>query len=152
QFIVGPDPIPLSAIRREADEAAAFYAETSDEAGRGRAAFLLGCVDMREGGMTAAAADFRESIFRSDRTMDVRERLASRWMLSEVLLLGPTPVAGCLAECDELVAPLEMEHAGILMHRAALEAMRGRFDEARALNARARYVIVEVMHAPRLLM
>jgi DNA-binding SARP family transcriptional activator len=152
QFIIGPDPVPLSAIRREADEAAAFYAETADEAGRGRAAFLLGCVDMREGSMTAAAADFRESLFRSDRTMDLRERLASRWMLSEVLLLGPTPVARCLEEYDMLVASLEMEHPGILTHRAVLEAMRGHFDEARALNDRARFVIVEVMRAPRMLM
>jgi tetratricopeptide (TPR) repeat protein len=152
QLIIGPDPVPLAAIRREAGEAAAFYTGTGDEEGRGRAAFLLGCVEEREGMMAGAEAAFRESLFRSDRTMDLRERLASRWMLSEVLLLGPTPVERCLEECDKLVESLEFEHAGILMHRGILEAMRGRFDESRALLERGRYVITEVMQAPRMMM
>ncbi len=74
QFIVGPDPVPLAAIRREADKAAAFYADAGDDSGCGRAAFLLGCVDMREGKMTSAAAGFRESLLRADRATDMRER------------------------------------------------------------------------------
>jgi hypothetical protein len=49
QFIIGPDPIPLAAIRREAADAAKFYANAGDEPGQGRAAFLLGCVRLRAG-------------------------------------------------------------------------------------------------------
>jgi tetratricopeptide (TPR) repeat protein len=45
-----------------------------------------------------------------------------------------------------------MEHPGIMTHRAQLEAMGGRIDEARALNARAEHIFIEVMHAPRMLM
>jgi DNA-binding SARP family transcriptional activator/tetratricopeptide (TPR) repeat protein len=152
QFITGPDPVPLAAIQREAEQAAAFYDEAGDGAGRGRAAFLLGCVRMREGHMIDAEEAFRESLAHADRTPHVRERMASRWMLSEVLLLGPVPVDRCLEENEALGAGLGMEHPGILTHRAMLEAMTGHFDEARALNERARYLFVEVMRAPRMLM
>ena len=151
-FIIGPDPVPLAAIQREAEEAAAFYDEVGDGAGRGRAAFLLGCVCMREGHMIDAEDAFRESLARADGTPHVRERMASRWMLSEVLLLGPVPVGRCLEENEALGASLGMEHPGILTHRAVLKAMTGHLDEARALNERARHIFVEVMRAPRMLM
>jgi len=79
QFIIGPDPVPLAAIRQEAEEAAEFYAEAGDEAGRGRASFLLACVHMRAGSMTGAEDAFQESLALADRSGHVRERLGTRW-------------------------------------------------------------------------
>jgi hypothetical protein len=39
QFVIGPDPVPLAAIRREADEAAAFFADAGDDTGWSNALF-----------------------------------------------------------------------------------------------------------------
>jgi DNA-binding SARP family transcriptional activator/tetratricopeptide (TPR) repeat protein len=152
QFIVGPDPVPLAAIRREAEEAAKFYAEAGDEAGRGRSSFLLGCVHLRAGNMTAAEGAFRESLTFADRSGHVREKLATRWLLAMVLVAGPAPVRRCIEECEKHAETLGTEHPGLLTELAVLSAMRGRFEEARGLNERARRIFVEEMRARRMLM
>src|SRR5438093_1365521 len=92
QFIIGPDPVPLSQIEDEAHAAAEYF--KADDAARARAAFLLGCVRMREGRMTDAEATFRESMARADRAVHMRARLAASWMGCEGLGDGPTPGAG----------------------------------------------------------
>ncbi|MCA1833668.1 MAG: AAA family ATPase [Actinobacteria bacterium] len=152
QFIVGPDPVPLGNVRSEAEQAAAYYESAGDDGGRGRALFLFGCVRQREGKMRAAESAFRESMTFADRATNVRERMATRWMLSEVLLYGPVPAATCIEEGVAIIEQLGWDHPGILTHRAVLEAMQCRFDEARAINERARQIFLTEMHAPRMLM
>src|SRR6266516_325788 len=149
QFIIGPDPVPLSQIEDEALAAAEYF--KADDAARARAAFLLGCVRMREGRMTDAEAAFRDSMARADRAGHMRERLAARWMVGEVLVNGPTPVRDALQRVEQLAADLGMEVPGLLLHRAVLSAMEGRFDDARGRVQRARTVTVDEMRAPRLL-
>jgi tetratricopeptide (TPR) repeat protein len=152
QFMIGPDPVPLATIRREAEEAARSYGASGDDGGLERAMFLLGCVHQRAGEMVAGAEVFRGCITLADRSGDVRERLASRWMRAMLLVAGPVPVEGCLDECVEMATSLGSEHPGLLTERAALCAMAGRFDEARASNERARHIFVNEMRAPRMLM
>src|SRR5262249_29666767 len=137
QFMIGPDPVPLATIRREAEEAGAFYGASRDAGGLERARFLLGCVHQRAGEMVAGAEVFGECIALADRSGDGRERLASRWMRAMLLVAGPVPVEACIDQCIEMAASLGSEHPGLLTERAALSAMAGRFDEARALTERA---------------
>lgn len=152
QFMIGPDPTPLATIRREAEEAAAYYGASGDDGGLERAKFLLGCVQQRAGEMIAGADTFRECITLADRSGDVRERLASRWMCAMLIVAGPVPVEDCIDECVEMTTSLGSEHPGLLTERGALCAMAGRFDEARALIERARHIFVSEIRAPRMLM
>jgi tetratricopeptide (TPR) repeat protein len=152
RFIIGPDPVSLAAIRRQAEEAARLYAEAGDESGRQRASFLLGCVRLRAGEVSRAEEAFRESLMLADRTGQLRERLATRWLLVMALAAGPTSVRTCIQECEALAATLESEHPGLLTERAVLSAMQGRHQEARRLQQRARHSFLEQMRARRMLM
>jgi len=148
QFIIGPDPIPLANIEREAAAAAEYYAH--DDSVVQRAVFLVGCVRMREGRMVESEAAFRESLALADRGRHMRERLASRWMTGEVLVSGPVPVRDAIAQLDQL--EMDLDHPGLLMQRGVLTAMDGPLDEADGLIQRAREVVLDVMEAPRLLL
>ena len=145
------DPEPLSAIRREAEDSIAFYSQTGDAAGRNKAEFLLGCVLQLEGRIVEAAQTFLDGLAVADGAAQVREAMAYRWMLAETTELGPMPVADCIELCERLVNARGMEHPGVLIELAMLNAMRGRFDEARRLNDRARQLLVERVRARRLL-
>jgi class 3 adenylate cyclase/tetratricopeptide (TPR) repeat protein len=151
QFVVGPDPVPLNSIRQQAVEAAAFYANTDDEAGQARAWFVLGCVHMRAGKIKAAEQEFQESLAHADRSGQIREELAARWLLATLIVLGPDPVRLCIDRCRQLATVRGTEHPGVLSELAILFAMVGRFDEGRELNERARTIIVERMHVRRML-
>jgi len=149
QFIIGPDPVPLSAIEAEANAGAEFFAD--DDAGRARAAFLLGCVRMREGRMIKAEAAFRDSMARADRAGHMRERLAARWMVGEVLMNGRVPARDAIEQIEQLARNVGTEPPGLLLQRAVLFAMEGEFDTARELIGRARDITLAEMRAPRLL-
>jgi tetratricopeptide (TPR) repeat protein len=151
QYIIGPDPIPLGAIWREAEEAAEFYADAGDDAGQARASFLLGCVHMHAGRITAAEQAFQKSLTYADRSGQIREELATRWLLASVIVLGPAPVPECIDRCKQLAATRGTDHPGVLTELALLSAMVGRFDDARGLNEHARRILVEQMRVRRLL-
>lgn len=151
QFIVGPDPVPLSSIEREAAEAQSLSAVRGDDGGLGRSIFLEGCIRLRQGRITEAERDLRTSRELADRAGSVRERLATRWVLAEALATGPVPVRRCLAEIEALSLPW-MEHPGLLIHTGVLYSMDRRFDEGRELLDRAQRAVQEALHAPRLLM
>jgi DNA-binding SARP family transcriptional activator/tetratricopeptide (TPR) repeat protein len=149
QYIVGPEP--LAAVARVAEDARTYFRAQHDDAGQGRAEFLLGCVYERQGRLTLSEQAFRTSQSFADRVPNMRERMASRWMIAEVLTAGPTPVDECLEQLDGLAMP-GVEHPGIRLHQGILWAMQGRYDEARALLERTRTLVVERMHAPRLVL
>jgi tetratricopeptide (TPR) repeat protein len=142
QHVIGPDPVPLDTIRRQADVAEEYFAQVGDYAGQQRASFLLGCVHERAGRLIASEQAFRRSLAHADRSGDTRERLACRWMLVEALALGRTPVDACIAECRELTASLGLDYP-VLCWQAVLEALRLRFDAARTLAERARQAFAE---------
>jgi DNA-binding SARP family transcriptional activator/tetratricopeptide (TPR) repeat protein len=151
QFTIGPDPVSLAAIRREADEAAAFFAEAGDDTGWSNALFLTGLVLALKGRVVAAEKVYRDGMTFADRSGRVREELAYRWMLAETVAIGPTPVRDCIAACEQLATTRGAEHPGVMTELATLLAMEGRFDEAREMNERARRILAERMHVRRLL-
>ena len=152
QFVVGPDPVALAAIRREAEQAVDFYTRTEHQAGLARAHFLTGCIHLRTGLATAAEASFRDSMALADRWGDVRDRVGCRWMIAEALVAGPKPVAACFQQLDELSMNSALEHPGVLVYRAVLSAMEARFDVARQMLEQARHVVLDEMRARRMLM
>ncbi len=149
QWLIGPDPVPLANIRATAERADAYFTAKHDAAGQQRATFLLGMVDMRAGRMISAQKQFRRSVSLADQVGDARERLASRWLLAEALAGGPTPVDACVTECHTLAASVGTD-APVLVELSVLQAMQGRFDEARESAARAAHIFTEEQNAPRL--
>lgn len=114
-----------------------FFADTGDDGGVGRALFALGYVHMRAGRIGAMEEALRTSLEHANRSGQIRERLAARWVLAHAIRLGARPVRDCIAACMELVAFSEMIHPGVLTELAMLSAMLGEFEEARELNERA---------------
>jgi tetratricopeptide (TPR) repeat protein len=150
QFIVGPDPVRFESIEREATEAESFFTGYGDDGGRARAVFLRGCVRQRQGRLSEAEQALRAALRLADRAGVVRERMASRWVLAEVLATGPVPAERCLSEIEALALP-GIEHPGLLMQAGVLCAMDRRFEEGLELIERARRAVQEALHAPRLL-
>jgi len=67
--------------------------------------------------------------------------------LGAALYHGPTPVAEAVRRCEELLEDAVSDRASeanVLVFRGGLEAMRGRFDEARQLVTTARATFEEV--------
>lgn len=86
---------------------------------------------MRAGKITAAAQAFAESLTHADRLGDVREELATRWMLATAITLGPAPVPECISRCEEpAVVPHISQTAAQL---SLLLRAEGRRDEADSL-------------------
>src|SRR5439155_150380 len=116
QFIIGPDPVPLSQIEDEAHAAAEYF--KADDAARTRAAFLLGCVRMREGRMTDAEVAFRDSMARADRAGHMRARL-------DIALKGEEREN--IAQAAGWLALLHRRMGGDAADSAALSAERAPF-------------------------
>jgi DNA-binding SARP family transcriptional activator len=152
QIFTGPDPIPLDSLAREASDAARFFANRGDDGGVARASFVLGYVHMRAARIGAMEEALRTSLSHANRSGQIREQLAARWVLARALLLGARPVRDCIDACRELVAFGETDHPGVLAELAMLSAMVGEFEEARELNKRARLLFVERMRVRRPLM
>ena len=70
--------------------------------------------------------------------------------LCAALFNGPTPVEEAIARCEDLLREVEdlAGEANVRAFLGALEAMRGRFDEALALIAEARLLFDDLGHAP----
>ncbi|MGH2704236.1 MAG: BTAD domain-containing putative transcriptional regulator [Actinomycetota bacterium] len=151
QLLIGPDPAPLEAFLREAEQALAHFTQTGDEGGLAEAVFLIANVEERAGRMAAMEERYRSSLVHADRSGLMRERVAARWMLAHALALGPVPVPECIDRCEELVSLHGIEVPGVRMALGLFSAMAGRFDEAREMNDRARRIIEEQMRVKRLL-
>jgi DNA-binding SARP family transcriptional activator/tetratricopeptide (TPR) repeat protein len=148
---IGPDPIPLEAFRREAGEALAHFAHTGDEGGLAQAVFLTANVEERAGRMGVMEEHYRTSLVHADRSGQMREMLAARWMLADTLALGPVPVPQCIDRAQELLSVQGIEVPGVRVALGLLSAMAGRFDEARGMADRARWILEERMRIRRLL-
>ncbi len=72
--------------------------------------------------------------------------LQAKKLLPSLWLYGPTPVSSAIAECRALLAELPPPRTVASCYRclAALEAMSGRFDEARALLEKDQLILNEL--------
>jgi DNA-binding SARP family transcriptional activator/tetratricopeptide (TPR) repeat protein len=148
---IGPDPVPIDSFRREAAEALAHFTEVGNEGGVAQAVFLTANVEERAGRIAAMEQAYRESLLHADRSGQMREMLAARWMLADTLALGPVPVPECIERCQELLSIHGVEIPGVCTALALFLAMAGRFGEAREMADRARWILEERMRVRRLL-
>jgi tetratricopeptide (TPR) repeat protein len=151
QLLIGPDPLPLEEIGREAEEAFAHFTQTGEDGGLAQASYLTAYVHQRAGRIVAMEEHLRASLGYADRSGQMREMLAARWTLAESLVLGPVPVPECIDRCEELVSIHGIEIPGVRMALGLFSAMSGRFDEAREMHDRARWIIEEQIRVKRLL-
>jgi DNA-binding SARP family transcriptional activator/tetratricopeptide (TPR) repeat protein len=148
---IGPDPAPLEEFRREAEEALAHFTESGDEGGIAQAVFLTANVEERAGRIAAMEEGYRVSLLHADRSGQMREMLAARWMLADALAHGSVPVSECIERCRELLSTHGVEIPGVCTALGLFFAMAGRFDEAREMADRARWILEERMRVKRLL-
>src|SRR5439155_18369650 len=103
------------------------------------------------GRMAAMEEGYRASLLHADRSGQMREMLAARWMLVDTLTLGPVPVPECIERCQEMVSIHGIEVPGVYAALGLLFAMAGRFDDGREMADRARWILEERMRVKRLL-
>jgi class 3 adenylate cyclase/predicted ATPase len=122
------------------------FARAGDELGLGRARRLEAWVHWIQGDTRAAEAAWEAAAEHARRAGAEREEAASLLWLASAALSGPAPAPEGVARCRELLrrmANRQMEKAQLLNPLAGLEAMLGRFDEARELLARAAETLAE---------
>src|SRR5438093_5374703 len=110
---IGPDPVPLEEFRREAAEALDYFTRSADEGGIAQAVFLAANVEERAGRIAAMEEGYRASLLHADRSGQMREMLAARWMLADTLADGPVTVPECIERCQELVSTHGVEIPGV---------------------------------------
>jgi tetratricopeptide (TPR) repeat protein len=152
RLFTGPDPVPLRAIRADAERALEVFGASGDDAGLALASYVLGLVHMHLGQIREMEKIARRGLAHADRSGQPREEAAARVNVALALVAGETPVRDCIRTCEELAPWCGMELPPVLCELAGLRAMRGEFDEARELIARARRLLVERIHARRPLM
>jgi class 3 adenylate cyclase/tetratricopeptide (TPR) repeat protein len=132
---------PVDEIARRLESAIRFFTKIDDDAGLARAFSVAGMLRLWRGEAAAASEDLRRA---GRHARDVRDRTQEaetlRWALLAIVF-GPTPVHEALERVEEIRSRAEANRAlevHLLRMRAQLEAMRGRFDEARELIAQAK--------------
>ncbi|HEY6068266.1 MAG TPA: adenylate/guanylate cyclase domain-containing protein [Gaiellaceae bacterium] len=131
---------PLIAL---SDEVASVFEATGDDAGLSRALTLKAYVTF----IRCRMVETEEIVERALR----HARPSHRWRLLHVrvatALRGPTPVTEAIARCEAIRTENDGDlrlNAFIEGELAVLEAMRGRFDVARALAAEAQRVLQDL--------
>jgi len=128
------------------DRVLPVFARAGDELGLGRARRLEAWVHWIHGDTRAAEAAWHAAAEHARRAGAEREEASSLLWLGSAALSGPAPAHEGVARCRELLPRLanrRMEKAQLLNPLAGLEAMLGRFDEARVLLARATETLAE---------
>jgi ATP/maltotriose-dependent transcriptional regulator MalT len=151
RMISGPDPMPMDAIRTEAQQALEEFTRSADDVGMSQASYVLAFAHLRAGRMRDLADVARRGLAHAERSGDIREQIGALWWVSLALVSGPTPVPDAIRSCEELLRSSRTEHAGVLSDLARLRAMVGEFEAARELIARARRDLTERLHVRRAL-
>ncbi len=132
---------------REAERAIRIFELVGDQVGLAKAWRIIGSVHATalEYGPATAAVD--RAIACARLAGDTRQERRNMGAFTMACVFGPLPVPAAIERCREIEAGSGGDHRteGLaLCARAQLEAMRGSFDEARALYARARTVLTDV--------
>jgi tetratricopeptide (TPR) repeat protein len=136
------DPqIDWTGLLAEAHRAIEVFKESGDDAGLAKAWTLVADIQnglARRVEMGEAAA---KAVEHARRAGDRHQEASSSRMLVASLVFGPTPVREAISRCEEILRDAgesPMLSAALLPPLAHLYGMEGRFEEARALLARAR--------------
>jgi tetratricopeptide (TPR) repeat protein len=123
-----------------AEETAAVFEAAGDDAGLARSLRLAGDANWSSCRIRAMTEAYERALAHARRIGDHRELAAIYLGLAWATSAGPMPVDAAIVHCEEILrqAPPDRALEAIIAAVVArLEAMRGRFDEARASGVRA---------------
>jgi tetratricopeptide (TPR) repeat protein len=132
---------------REAERAIRIFELVGDQIGLAKAWRIIGSVHAMALQYGPATLAVERAIACARLAGDTRQERRNMGTLTMACVFGPMPVPEAIERCREIEAASGGDHRteGLaLCARAQLEAMRGSFDEARALYARARTVLTDV--------
>jgi tetratricopeptide (TPR) repeat protein len=132
---------------REAERGIRIFELVGDQIGLAKAWRIIGSVHATALEYGPATVAVERAIACARLAGDTRQERRNMGALTMACVFGPMPVPEAIERCREIEAASGGDHRteGLaLCARAQLEAMRGNFDEARALAARARAVLTEV--------
>jgi class 3 adenylate cyclase len=130
--------------------AAAAYEELGDDAGLARTHRALAAHAFRAGAYGLAQADSTRALEHAQRAGDAGEEARSADLLCSTLLFGPAEAAAAARRCRELLERSrgnvlnDVLEANVAASLSGLEAMLGRFEEARALYTQSRQLFGEL--------
>jgi tetratricopeptide (TPR) repeat protein len=123
------------------------FESLGDEAGLARALGLAGQLRFWAGDAAAAILDLEQAAAHARRAGDIEQESHCLNYVLIASLHGPTPVGEANERCAQIVARLAGDRrteVTALRCRIHLEAMAGRFDDARALAAEAQAIVHEL--------
>jgi len=132
---------------REARRAIAMFRKLEDERGLARAWSLLGMVQCMYGRYAPAEDAWSRAVVHARAAGNRRDVLEALSWVPGMAAAGPTPAEQAIRRCRETFDEAQGDRKAMssaLFSQATLEAMLGRFDEARELFARARALLEEV--------
>jgi class 3 adenylate cyclase/tetratricopeptide (TPR) repeat protein len=132
---------------REATQAISLFERVGDDRWLAKAWSLLGLVHVYTCRFDAADEAWEKAVAYAHVAGNEREELEYLSWVPLVVWGGPTPVEQGVLRCQEILQRAAGDRKAMstaLFTRAKLEAMRGRFDDARGLIARARSTLEEV--------
>jgi class 3 adenylate cyclase/tetratricopeptide (TPR) repeat protein len=132
---------------REATRAISMFESQGDERGLAKGWAQLGLFHMMEGQFGMSLDAWEKAAAHAASAGDRREELECLAWVPVVVWCGPTPIEEGIRRCLEVLDRAEEDRKATsvaLSTWGALEAMRGRFDRARELCARAKSILQEV--------
>ena len=134
-------------VREEVQAAIRIFEQVDDKAGIARALGMAGMLRFWIGETAVAIEELERAAGYARDAGDRAQEIQSLGYVMNALLFGPTPVTLALERVDDIRRRTEGSRrleVAILRIGAQLEAMRGRFDAARALNTRAKALAKEL--------
>jgi tetratricopeptide (TPR) repeat protein len=147
RLVHGRERRGIDEVGREAERAIAALTELGDDAGLARAWLLLSEVHNLRGRMAAMAQAAEHAIGHAQKAGDLHMVDLAVSRLGIALPFGPMPVEEAIGRARELLEQTRGRRrweAWTLRALARLEAKRGRFSEARALQAEGKAIAEEL--------
>jgi class 3 adenylate cyclase/tetratricopeptide (TPR) repeat protein len=146
---LGPD-----SLRREAEKALPVFEALGDDVGLAKTWRRLATMDGVGCRWGAAGEAFERARTHARRAADGREEALASALIFQSLVRGPTPVETGITRCEELLHE-GGRHRGVeavgLAALANLQAMVGRFDDARRLLVRSDAILEDLGQTRRML-
>jgi predicted ATPase/class 3 adenylate cyclase len=136
--------------RSETERLIPVFEELGDDFGLARSQFLLAQVHWDDYKMAAAERALELALAHAKEGGNSHDEAKILSSLSATVFWGPTPADKAIALCEEIIERSggnRFVQATCILRTAGLQAMRGEFDEARSLVARARSIFNDLGQA-----
>jgi class 3 adenylate cyclase/tetratricopeptide (TPR) repeat protein len=138
---------PADELRLEADQATRVLQDSGDDLGLARARAFLGTLLSGQGQEVAAQGEWEQSVKHARRAGSRQDELDGLLHLAWLAVWGPAPRVEALRRCDRFLEEVSGQRdfeAFVLSALSCVRALEGRFEEARALNARRTEILNEL--------